>query len=173
MEETEFVISGKIALISCFPPPSILQVLYQAVNYQMEPVNTETGREVDETDSLKVNVIFFPYNPLILFSITCMFLFELPPLSLCGFVSVLFSLCVFLPLHIWWGVNLVLWSSAPLFYLCLPFSSPSALPALWCLEWVLMFHDLHFIPLCVQIGAHLKLSVIILLLYWCPSLVYV
>uniref|UniRef100_A0AAX7UV55 Neuroblastoma-amplified sequence N-terminal domain-containing protein n=1 Tax=Astatotilapia calliptera TaxID=8154 RepID=A0AAX7UV55_ASTCA len=31
------------------------QVLYQAVNYQMEPVNTETGREVDETDSLKVN----------------------------------------------------------------------------------------------------------------------
>ncbi|XP_005914378.1 neuroblastoma-amplified sequence isoform X4 [Haplochromis burtoni] len=29
------------------------QVLYQAVNYQMEPVNTETGREVDETDSLK------------------------------------------------------------------------------------------------------------------------
>lgn len=58
MEETEFVISGKIALISCFPPPSILQVLYQAVNYQMEPINTETGREVDETDSLKVNVIF-------------------------------------------------------------------------------------------------------------------
>lgn len=58
MEETEFVISGKITLISCFPPPSILQVLYQAVNYQMEPVNTETGREVDETDSLKVNVFF-------------------------------------------------------------------------------------------------------------------
>lgn len=99
MEETEFVISGKITLISCFPPPSILQVLYQAVNYQMEPVNTETGREGDETDSLKVNV-FFSYNPLILFSITCMFLFELPPLSLCGVVSVLFSLCVFLPLHI-------------------------------------------------------------------------
>lgn len=75
-----------------------------------------------------------------------MFLFELPPLSLCGFVSVLFSLCVFLPLHIWWGVNLVLRSSAPLFYLCLPFSSPSALPALWCLEWVLMFHP----PLCAN-----------------------
>uniref|UniRef100_A0A3B4G7Z2 NBAS subunit of NRZ tethering complex n=1 Tax=Pundamilia nyererei TaxID=303518 RepID=A0A3B4G7Z2_9CICH len=38
------------------PPDSIhglLAVLYQAVNYQMEPVNTETGREVDETDSLK------------------------------------------------------------------------------------------------------------------------
>lgn len=63
MVETEFVISGKIALISCFPPPSILQVLYQAVNYQMEPVNTETGREVDETDSLKVNVIFFLTTP--------------------------------------------------------------------------------------------------------------
>ncbi|CAI5683528.1 NBAS subunit of NRZ tethering complex isoform X1 [Oreochromis niloticus] len=29
------------------------QVLYQAVNYQMEPVNAETGREVDETDSLR------------------------------------------------------------------------------------------------------------------------
>uniref|UniRef100_A0A669EJU9 NBAS subunit of NRZ tethering complex n=1 Tax=Oreochromis niloticus TaxID=8128 RepID=A0A669EJU9_ORENI len=59
------------------------QVLYQAVNYQMEPVNAETGREVDETDSLRVNV-FFSYNPPIQFSITCMFLFELPPLSLSG-----------------------------------------------------------------------------------------
>uniref|UniRef100_A0A4W6EH12 NBAS subunit of NRZ tethering complex n=1 Tax=Lates calcarifer TaxID=8187 RepID=A0A4W6EH12_LATCA len=31
------------------------QVLYQAVNYQMEPVNTESGREADETDSVKVS----------------------------------------------------------------------------------------------------------------------
>uniref|UniRef100_A0A8C4GW67 NBAS subunit of NRZ tethering complex n=1 Tax=Dicentrarchus labrax TaxID=13489 RepID=A0A8C4GW67_DICLA len=30
------------------------QVLYQAVNYQMEPVITESGQEADETDSLKV-----------------------------------------------------------------------------------------------------------------------
>ncbi|XP_039637337.1 neuroblastoma-amplified sequence isoform X1 [Perca fluviatilis] len=29
------------------------QVLYQAVNYQMEPVITERGREADETDSVK------------------------------------------------------------------------------------------------------------------------
>ncbi|XP_044025735.1 neuroblastoma-amplified sequence [Siniperca chuatsi] len=29
------------------------QVLYQAVNYQMEPVITESGREADETDSVK------------------------------------------------------------------------------------------------------------------------
>ncbi|TKS76461.1 Neuroblastoma-amplified sequence [Collichthys lucidus] len=29
------------------------QVLYQAVNYQMEPVITESGREADETDSAK------------------------------------------------------------------------------------------------------------------------
>ncbi|KAF7663790.1 hypothetical protein LDENG_00200150 [Lucifuga dentata] len=29
------------------------QVLYQAVNYQMEPVISESGREADETDSLK------------------------------------------------------------------------------------------------------------------------
>ncbi|XP_020497698.2 NBAS subunit of NRZ tethering complex [Labrus bergylta] len=29
------------------------QVLYQTVNYQMEPVNTESGREADETDSVK------------------------------------------------------------------------------------------------------------------------
>uniref|UniRef100_A0A4W6EHA4 NBAS subunit of NRZ tethering complex n=1 Tax=Lates calcarifer TaxID=8187 RepID=A0A4W6EHA4_LATCA len=31
------------------------QVLYQAVNYQMEPVNTESGREADETDSVKAS----------------------------------------------------------------------------------------------------------------------
>lgn len=39
------------------------------------------------------------------------------------------------------------------------FSSPSAPPALWCPEWLLMFHDLH--PLCVGTGAHLELSVVI------------
>lgn len=49
-----------------------------------------------------------------------------------------------------------------------PFSSPSVPPALWCLEWVLMFHDLHCIPFCVWMGAHLKLSVVLLLSYWCP-----
>uniref|UniRef100_A0A673CVH2 NBAS subunit of NRZ tethering complex n=1 Tax=Sphaeramia orbicularis TaxID=375764 RepID=A0A673CVH2_9TELE len=32
------------------------QVLYQAVNYQMEPVITENSRQADETDSLKVCV---------------------------------------------------------------------------------------------------------------------
>ncbi|XP_041814881.1 neuroblastoma-amplified sequence [Chelmon rostratus] len=32
------------------------QVLYQAVNYQMEPVSTESGREADETDSVKACV---------------------------------------------------------------------------------------------------------------------
>nr|XP_019947114.1 PREDICTED: neuroblastoma-amplified sequence [Paralichthys olivaceus] len=31
------------------------QVLYQAVNYQMEPVITESGREADETDSVKAS----------------------------------------------------------------------------------------------------------------------
>ncbi|XP_069014456.1 NBAS subunit of NRZ tethering complex [Embiotoca jacksoni] len=33
------------------------QVLYQAVNYQMEPVTTASGREVDETDSLKAPAV--------------------------------------------------------------------------------------------------------------------
>uniref|UniRef100_A0A4W6EJ65 NBAS subunit of NRZ tethering complex n=1 Tax=Lates calcarifer TaxID=8187 RepID=A0A4W6EJ65_LATCA len=37
------------------------QVLYQAVNYQMEPVNTESGREADETDSVKVCVCYPSY----------------------------------------------------------------------------------------------------------------
>uniref|UniRef100_A0A671WBN1 NBAS subunit of NRZ tethering complex n=1 Tax=Sparus aurata TaxID=8175 RepID=A0A671WBN1_SPAAU len=31
------------------------QVLYQTVNYQMEPVRAESGREADETDSVKVS----------------------------------------------------------------------------------------------------------------------
>lgn len=33
---------------------SVLQVLYQAVNYQMEPAITESGPEADTTDSVKV-----------------------------------------------------------------------------------------------------------------------
>uniref|UniRef100_A0A671WBP3 NBAS subunit of NRZ tethering complex n=1 Tax=Sparus aurata TaxID=8175 RepID=A0A671WBP3_SPAAU len=33
------------------------QVLYQTVNYQMEPVRAESGREADETDSVKVCVV--------------------------------------------------------------------------------------------------------------------
>ncbi len=43
-------------LFSFFLPQSVLQVLYQAVNYQMEPVVTESGQEADETDSVKVCV---------------------------------------------------------------------------------------------------------------------
>lgn len=90
-------------------------------------------------------------------------------LFLCGCVSALkMGLCVFLLLHIWWGVNLVLRLHSSLGLFMPPFSSPSAPPALWCHEWVLMFHDLHCIPFCVWMGAHLKLSVVILLLYWCP-----
>lgn len=55
-------------------------------------------------------------------------------------------------------------------YLCLPFSTASFM-MLWVgvnVSW-LASH-----PLCVWMGAHLKLSVVILLLYWCPcsSLVY-
>lgn len=40
----------------CFSVP---QVLYQAVNYQMEPVITETGPESDETDSVKVCIFLY------------------------------------------------------------------------------------------------------------------
>uniref|UniRef100_A0A4W6EJH8 NBAS subunit of NRZ tethering complex n=1 Tax=Lates calcarifer TaxID=8187 RepID=A0A4W6EJH8_LATCA len=36
------------------------QVLYQAVNYQMEPVNTESGREADETDSASAPTVGSP-----------------------------------------------------------------------------------------------------------------
>lgn len=69
-----------------------------------------------------------------------------PPFYRPRFIS-----CVFLLLHIWWGVNLVLrLFISPLVYLCLPLSCrpplPSAPTALWRLEWVLMFHDLHRIP---------------------------
>lgn len=35
---------------------SVLQVLYRAVNYQMEPVNAKSGPEADETDAVKVCV---------------------------------------------------------------------------------------------------------------------
>lgn len=42
-------------MFSFFFPLSVPQVLYQAVNYQMEPV-TESGREADEIDSVKVCV---------------------------------------------------------------------------------------------------------------------
>lgn len=74
---------------------------------------------------------------------------SVPPFYRPRFIS-----CVFLLLHIWWGVNLVLrLFISPLVYLCLPLSRrlppprpPSAPTALWRLEWVLMFHDLHRIP---------------------------
>lgn len=64
-----------------------MQVLYQAVNYQMEPVITETDRDVDETDSPQVC------------GRTSSSICPLSELSKC--VSILpFSLCVFLLLHI-------------------------------------------------------------------------
>lgn len=43
---------------------SVLQVLYQTVNYQMEPVRTESGREADETDSVKVCVVVSKCKPV-------------------------------------------------------------------------------------------------------------
>lgn len=107
----------------------IFQVLYRAVNYQMEPVGLEG--ESDATDpSLKVCTSPRRFHDAS---------------GGDGRVSfALFRLRVFPLLHISWSVTPVLWLlvSSHLF-MPPPSPRPSLPPALWYLEWVLMFNDLH------------------------------
>ncbi len=49
------------------PSLCVLQVLYQAVNYQMEPVVAKSGQEAEETDSVKVCLNLSPYVNLLMF----------------------------------------------------------------------------------------------------------
>lgn len=110
----------------------IFQVLYRAVNYQMEPVRSEG--ESDETDpSVKVctSPETFPWRLSCRWA--CLFCF-VP--SLCFPVAPYFMKCK----------SSVVAARLLWFIYASPFSRPSLPPALWYLEWVLMFDDLHHVP---------------------------
>lgn len=121
----------------------------------MEPVITESGREADETDSVKVCMCY--YSPYAFFFFSPQYVNVLAFCLSCSSVSVTIPvwvcLCAF--------VRFVCFPIAPYLMRCKssvkvaqlawfiyasPSPPPSAPPVLWCLEWVLMFHDLHCIP---------------------------
>lgn len=158
----------------------MLQVLYRAVNYQMEPEDAKSEPEADETDSAKVCAASSPHVKHKFFCDTSLASSEtaasssssgvpLPPPPLLALIHfVCFPVAPYL-MRCKSSVKVVHLS----FGLFMPPTLPSPPPPTFGTDgfmapWVgVNVSWLASHPLCARTGARLKLSLVTLLLCWC------